>query len=95
MASPLAFAGKTPAVMSIAEARALAQAQLQSIVETEEVEIGAARGRVLAQDLVAASSLPPHDCSAVDGYAIRHADRAESRRIKHVLHHRRVEHRML
>jgi molybdopterin molybdotransferase len=38
------------------------------------VPLGAARGRVLAADLVAPVSLPPFDNSAVDGYAVRHAD---------------------
>ena len=34
----------------------------------------AARGRVLAADVVAPIDLPPFDNSAVDGYAVRHAD---------------------
>ena len=34
----------------------------------------AALGRVLAEDVVAPIDLPPFDNSAVDGYAVRHAD---------------------
>ena len=33
-----------------------------------------AAGRILAQDLVAGMDVPPHPNSAVDGYAIAHAD---------------------
>src|SRR5262245_12991984 len=42
----------------------------------ETVQLGAARGRVLAGDIVAPHDVPPHDNSAVDGYAVHHADLA-------------------
>lgn len=38
------------------------------------VEIGAAVGRVLAEDILADSDLPPFDRSQMDGYAIRSSD---------------------
>ena len=38
--------------------------------------LAAARGRVLAADVIAPLDLPPFDNSAVDGYAVRHADLA-------------------
>ena len=42
---------------------------------TEEwVHLGAAAGRVLVRDLVADRSQPPHDVSAMDGYAVRATD---------------------
>jgi molybdopterin molybdotransferase len=41
---------------------------------SETVALGAARGRFLAADIVAPHNVPPHDNSAVDGYAIHHAD---------------------
>ena len=44
----------------------------------EWVELGQAAGRVLAQDLRAASDLPPFDRSTVDGYAVRSADVARA-----------------
>jgi molybdopterin molybdotransferase len=40
----------------------------------ETVGLARAPGRVLAADLVAPVDLPPFDNSAVDGYAVRHAD---------------------
>jgi molybdopterin molybdotransferase len=42
----------------------------------ERVGFQAARGRVLAEDLVAARDLPPFDNSQMDGYALRAADAA-------------------
>jgi molybdopterin molybdotransferase len=44
------------------------------VAETESVAIKEARGRVLAADVIAPIDLPPFDNSAVDGYAVRHAD---------------------
>jgi molybdopterin molybdotransferase len=42
----------------------------------EWVHLGAAHGRVLAQDLVASRDQPPRAVSAMDGYAVRAADLA-------------------
>jgi molybdopterin molybdotransferase len=44
------------------------------ISEFEEAGLMAARGRVLAGDVIAPLDLPPFDNSAVDGYAVRHKD---------------------
>ena len=44
----------------------------------ELVEAGAALGRVLAAPVAARRTLPPADCSAMDGYALRAADLAEA-----------------
>jgi len=41
---------------------------------SELVAVEAARGRVLAEPLVAAGPIPAFDCSAMDGYAVRCAD---------------------
>ncbi len=46
------------------------------VAETERVPLRAARGRVIALDVKAPVDLPPFDNSAVDGYAVRHADLA-------------------
>lgn len=42
----------------------------------EWIALANARGRVLAEDLVATRDQPPHDISAMDGYAVRSADLA-------------------
>jgi molybdopterin molybdotransferase len=46
------------------------------VAETERVRLHGARGRVAAADVKAPLDLPPFDNSAVDGYAVRHADLA-------------------
>lgn len=40
----------------------------------ETVDLERALGRILAQDIVASTSLPPFDNSAMDGYAVQSAD---------------------
>jgi molybdopterin molybdotransferase len=49
---------------------------LVGILPTESVPVGAALGRVLAEDVVAAVDLPGFDNSAMDGYAVRAAETA-------------------
>ncbi len=43
---------------------------IEPVRETEEVGIFQALGRVLANDLISPISVPPHDNSAMDGYAL-------------------------
>ena len=52
--------------------RLLASASPQ--LPAEQVPVGDADGRVLAQDVVSALHVPPHDNSAMDGYALRCGD---------------------
>jgi molybdopterin molybdotransferase len=61
------------ALPTIEEALALVLAHVRPL-PAEEVPIGAAAGRVLAEDGHAAVDLPPFDSSAMDGYAVRAAD---------------------
>ena len=63
-------------LLPVAEARALLAARVTAVAGSERVALAAASGRVLAEDLVAPLAVPPHDNSAVDGYALRHADLA-------------------
>jgi molybdopterin molybdotransferase len=48
--------------------------RIAAVAETERVPLHGARGRVAASDVEAPVALPPFDNSAVDGYAVRHAD---------------------
>lgn len=50
----------------------------EAVVETELVLTEGALGRVLAQDLVSTVNVPPHDNSAMDGYALRTCDLAQA-----------------
>ncbi|MPZ56021.1 MAG: molybdopterin molybdenumtransferase MoeA [Rhizobiales bacterium] len=69
-----AFSGP---LMRIETAEALIQERVAPVAEIEAVPLAEARDRVLAYDIVAPLDLPPFDNSAVDGYAVRHADLAE------------------
>jgi molybdopterin molybdotransferase len=66
-----AFSGP---LMPIADMERLIAERVAPVAETETIALQAARGRVLAQDVIAPLNLPPFDNSAVDGYAVRHAD---------------------
>lgn len=54
--------------------RLLAMADQGVPLEQEEVPLDQADGRVLSSDLLAPLDLPPWSNSAMDGYALRHAD---------------------
>ena len=60
-------------MLSVEEAYARIMAYFRPL-EAEEVPILQALGQVLAADVVSPLSLPPLDNSAMDGYALRHAD---------------------
>jgi molybdopterin molybdotransferase len=66
-----AFGGK---LMTGAAALDLLCRKTVALPESEPAPLGAALGRFLAADLVAPRAVPPHDNSAVDGYAVFHAD---------------------
>jgi molybdopterin molybdotransferase len=48
--------------------------RIAPVAESESVPLHGARGRVVAHAIKAPVDLPPFDNSAVDGYAVRHAD---------------------
>ncbi|KQP70825.1 molybdopterin molybdotransferase MoeA [Methylobacterium sp. Leaf112] len=66
-----AFGG---ALMRIEDAASLIAARLPVLAGTEWVSLVDADGRVAAEDVVAGHDVPPFANSAVDGYAVRHAD---------------------
>jgi molybdopterin molybdotransferase len=65
--------------MSIEEGLALISERVRTAAEIEVVPLELADGRVLASDLIAPLSLPGYDNSAVDGWAVRHADLHQER----------------
>ena len=69
-----AFGGN---LMSVEEAQALIAARIPIAEGEQEVPLAAARGRVLARDLVAPMPLPPFANAAVDGWAFRFDDLSE------------------
>jgi len=70
------MAAGAPGLLPMEQAleRLLRQADAAIIRETESVALADAAGRVLAQPLSASVDLPPWPNSAMDGYALRHAD---------------------
>ena len=63
-----------PNSMPVDKARELIRRYLEPVVGIEQVNIRAALGRILAKDIVSPVDVPAHDNSAMDGYAVRHAD---------------------
>jgi molybdopterin molybdotransferase len=68
-----AFSGP---LLPIAEMERLIAERVTPVAEVEQVGLADALGRVIAVDVIAADDLPPFDNSAVDGFAVRHADLA-------------------
>jgi molybdopterin molybdotransferase len=66
-----AFSGP---LMPVDAVERLVMERVVPAAETELIALSKACGRVLAGEIVASLDLPPFDNSAVDGYAVRHAD---------------------
>lgn len=63
-----------PDALSVSQARAFIRRQLAPVRTHERLALRSALGRVLASDVIAPFNVPAHDNSAMDGYALRHAD---------------------
>jgi molybdopterin biosynthesis enzyme len=64
-------------MISVAEAIQIVRQQTRPL-PTERVKLQDALNRVLAEDIVADSDLPPFDRSQMDGYAVRAEETAEA-----------------
>ena len=62
-----AFGGE---LMPVTDALALLRERVTMVVDPETVELRSALGRILSADMIADRNVPPHDNSAVDGYAV-------------------------
>ncbi len=65
--------GRHPGLIPVEEFRARVLAAVP-VLDAETVPLPELRGRVLAEDVVAADDIPPFANSAMDGYAVRAAD---------------------
>jgi len=63
-----------PNSMPVEKAREHIRAFLSPVTAIERLNIRAALGRVLAEDVVSPVNVPQHDNSAMDGFAVRFAD---------------------
>jgi molybdopterin molybdotransferase len=61
-------------LLTVEEARETVLAAIAGPTEAEIAYLSEARGRILAEDVMSLTALPPWDNSAMDGYAIRAAD---------------------
>jgi molybdopterin molybdotransferase len=71
--APRIYTDKNADMISVAEAIQIVRQQA-GVLPAEQVELQNALGRVLAQDVVADSDLPPFNRSQMDGYAVRAED---------------------
>lgn len=67
------LAGYDPQALNVSTVGSFLSQLVEPITELEEVEIFEALGRVLAHDVISPVSVPPHDNSAMDGYAFHGA----------------------
>jgi len=65
--------GYDPQALRADKALAFLQTLVTPVAQTEQVELKAALGRVLAADVVSPIDVPAHDNSAMDGFALRGA----------------------
>ena len=63
-----------PNSMPVEKAREHIRAFLSPVTAVERLNIRAALGRILAEDVISPVNVPQHDNSAMDGYAVRFAD---------------------
>ncbi len=69
--------GYDPQALSASQVNAFLAQLVQPVREHEAVPLMQAHGRILARDVVSPISVPPHDNSAMDGYALRSAELQE------------------
>ncbi len=61
--------GYDPQALSAADVNTFLERLVEPVIATEDLPLFSALGRVLAQDVISPVSVPPHDNSAMDGYA--------------------------
>ncbi len=69
--------GYDPQALKAADVNAFLDRLVEPVTATEELPLFSALGRVLARDVVSPISVPPHDNSAMDGYAFAGAQLAK------------------
>ena len=70
--------GYDPDALPVAKAQEFIARFVPRVATVERVALRSALGRVLAEDIVSPIDVPAHDNSAMDGYALRGSDLAES-----------------
>lgn len=68
-----------PGILSVEQAQTHILGSVTGLQASEAVTLWQAQGRILAQTVRAPLDVPPHRNSAMDGYALRHADLASEK----------------
>ncbi len=63
-----------PNALKVEKAREVIRSLLAPVTTNERLATRSVLGRVLGEDIICALDVPAHDNSAMDGYALRHAD---------------------
>jgi molybdopterin molybdotransferase len=63
-----------PNALKVEKAREVIRSFLAPVATNEKLAVRAALERVLGEDIISTLDVPAHDNSAMDGYALRHAD---------------------
>ncbi|NLD53970.1 MAG: molybdenum cofactor guanylyltransferase [Burkholderiaceae bacterium] len=69
-----AVAAFDPRALPVASAQSIMASFIEPVRQVEDVPIREALERVLARDIVSPIDVPPHDNSAMDGFAVRGSD---------------------
>jgi len=69
-------------LISFEEAKRRILEDIDIVKETEEIKVISSLNRILSSDIVAPFDVPPHDNSAMDGYAVRYEDISETNEVR-------------
>jgi molybdopterin molybdotransferase len=72
----------SPGLLPIQSAISNMLKQVIPVMESEQIELEEALGRVLAEDVVSTINVPPRDNSAMDGYAMRCQDLTDTNQLQ-------------
>ena len=72
----------SPGLLPIQSAISVMLKQVIPVLESEQIELEDALGRVLAMDVVSNINVPPNDNSAMDGYAMRCEDLIDNNQLQ-------------
>ena len=72
----------SPGLLPIRSAISNMLKQVTSVLESEQIELEEALGRVLAKDIISNINVPPNDNSAMDGYVMRCEDLSDTKQLK-------------
>lgn len=72
----------SPGLLPIPSAISKMLNQIMPVMESEQIELEEALGRVLVEDVISSINVPPNDNSAMDGYAMRCEDLSHTNQLQ-------------